>query len=52
MLMQAPMSTQSKPKPVYANFAVYKGKSALSLKVRSRHVPYAFAHVTCTSTLL
>lgn len=29
--LQAPMSTQSKP--VYANFSVYKGKAALSLKV-------------------
>ena len=29
--LQAPMSTQSKP--VYANFSVYKGKAALSLRV-------------------
>lgn len=29
--LQAPMSTQSRP--VYANFSVYKGKAALSLKV-------------------
>lgn len=32
-VVQAPMSTQSKP--VYANFAIYKGKAALSLRVSS-----------------
>ena len=29
--MQEPLSTQAKP--VYANFSVYKGKAALSLRV-------------------
>ena len=33
--LQAPMSTQSKP--VYANFSVYKGKAALSLRVGPTH---------------
>ena len=31
--MQEPLSTQAKP--VYANFSVYKGKAALSLRVLS-----------------
>ena len=31
--MQEPLSTQAKP--VYANFPVYKGKAALSLRVLS-----------------
>ena len=34
--MQEPLSTQAKP--VYANFSVYKGKAALSLRVLSASV--------------
>ena len=34
--MQEPLSTQAKP--VYANFSVYKGKAALSLRVHSASV--------------
>ena len=41
--LQAPMSTQSRP--VYANFSVYKGKAALSLRVGP--INLAESHQSC-----
>ena len=47
--MQEPLSTQAKP--VYANFSVYKGKAALSLRVLSAVLTEVQQHQTTTDSM-